>query len=81
MALRYDSRRKAVHHSDAGTEVRDYKSNGWLHPCHLHSHQTMDLSDRSTASTLSSVSSMTERWEDQGVHAMADTPTRNLEAT
>ena len=41
--LGQDSRSEARCCIRARIETRDNKSYGWLHPSHLHSHQTMDL--------------------------------------
>ena len=43
LGLGLDSRSKAWSHSEARIKARDNRSYGWLHPSHLHSHQTMHL--------------------------------------
>ena len=79
--LRQDSRSEALHHSKARTEARDDRSYGWLHPSHLHFHQIMDLRVTWAQCQLHHQCHQCLRgWEDQGIHALADAPTRNQEA-
>ena len=82
LALRQEIRNEARHQSEAGTEARENESYGQLHPCHLCFCQIMDLRVIGARHQLHHQCHQCLRgWEDWGIHAMANTPAGNQEAT